>query len=126
MPDSTDEPTAIRLERIEIDNRSIRERLHEFSNQLQSIALGVSDIQHGMKDQDKSLDGLSRGHERLDHAINGNGKPGLKALVEKVESRLDNHDRWIGVWNKMLLVFGTSLVGLTVAALWKVITMTSR
>jgi hypothetical protein len=119
-------PIEIRLGHVEQDQNAIRQRMHEIANSLQEVVGQLSDLQHTMSDQNKTLDGQNKMLDKLDVAINGNGKPGIKDGIVAINSRLDRHDAWITVWNKMLLVFGTCIVSLTVAALWRVITLGNK
>ena len=56
----------------------LRNSRHQADNQLQSLLLKVTEIQLKLATQDQTLN-------KLDAAVNGNGKPGLMTRVDRTE-----------------------------------------
>ncbi len=70
--------TDVRIETLSSEVDRLRNNHHSADNHLQSLVLKVTEIQLNLATQDKTLG-------KLESAVNGNGKPGLVARMDRVE-----------------------------------------
>jgi len=72
-------PSPDRIETLTREITRLRAGRNLATSQRQQVMLKITEIQLNLANQDKLL-------AKLDHAVNGNGKPGLVTRVDRIET----------------------------------------